>query len=110
VITVHVHHLDPATGLGAHVADVTCPADDCLLALDHAWNLTQNINGSWSRGPTFDNGSANPDHNAHVIRIAPLPVLGGKLYGLRSSMVGDQFEIGGRRWAVAASGFQEVSQ
>jgi hypothetical protein len=78
-------------------------------ALERAFRLTQNLEGSRSRGPTLDNGKGfmvdNPDHDPAVTVLAPLPVIDGQTYGLRSSMMGDVFEVGGTRYRVAAMGF-----
>ena len=82
-------------------------------ALEWAWRRTQNIAGSWSRGPLFDGPDepheVNGDHHPAVTVLAPLPVVDGKVYGLRSSMVGDVFEVGGRRYEVAMLGFKEIA-
>jgi hypothetical protein len=50
-------------------------------------NLPSSITGSWSRDDIADNSDYNPNH---VNRIAPLNEGG---MGLRSSMMGDLFEI-----------------
>lgn len=81
---------------------------DVWPALDFAWRHTQNIDGSWSRGPEIG-GRPNGDYRPEIERVAPLPIHEGKTYGLRSSMVGDVFEIDGRRFRVAAIGFAEIA-
>jgi hypothetical protein len=120
-LLVKVHHIDLETGRLTHVADVACactPHDEGqandpnreprLEALEYAWERTQNLGGSWSKGLRFEDGGANLDFSPDVTVVAPLPVEDGRTYGLRSSMVGDVFEIGGQRWAVANIGFQEI--
>jgi hypothetical protein len=77
------------------------------VACETAWRLTQNLSGSWSRLAVFEDGSANGDYCPWIEVVAPLPVLDGKTYGLRSSMMGDLFEVDGRRFRVAALGFTE---
>ena len=77
-------------------------------ALEYAWRRTQNIDGSWSRPARFPDGAPNGDFSPDVVALAPLPVVDGKTYGLRSSMVGDVFEIGERRFRVANLGFTEI--
>jgi hypothetical protein len=77
-------------------------------ACELAWRIVQNINGSWSRGPQFDDGATNPDFNEHVEVVAPLPVIDGKTHGLRSAMMGDVFEIDGERYRVAMVGFDKI--
>lgn len=90
-------------------------------ALEFAFRRTQNIAGSWSQGPrlpdlhgrTDASGEPitwqNDDHHPAVTLLAPLHVEDGKTYGLRSSMMGDVFEVAGRRYRVAAMGFTEIA-
>jgi hypothetical protein len=104
----HQHALDGGRFAKVAEIEVNDPAEagDVQACLDGAWRLTQNLEGSWSRGPTFDDGSPNLDHSAAIKVCAPLPVHNGKTYGLRSSMVGDVFEIGGQYFKVASIGFE----
>ncbi len=79
-------------------------------ALECGYQLTQNINGSWSQGPTLDNGRGflvdNDDYDANVRRLAKLHQRDGRTYGLRSTMVGDVLCIDGVAWfEVASFGF-----
>ena len=76
-------------------------------ALEYAWRRTQNIDGSWSRGARLPSGM-NGDFSADVEVVASLPVIDGTTYGLRSSMVGDVFEIDGDRYRVANLGFEKI--
>ena len=92
--TVEVYH-GPV-----HVASVETPYADPYDALEFAWRYTQNISGSWSR-------PGNPDHRDAVTVRAMLPIIDGREYGLRSSMMGDRFIFEGVTYVVAACGFEE---
>jgi hypothetical protein len=87
--------------VGAHTRERT--------ALEFAFRRTQNIDGSWSHGPEYEDRRENPDHHPAVTRLAPLPEIEGRRYGLRSSMMGDVFEIDGRRFRCAAMGFERIA-
>jgi len=91
-----------------HVASVAVADtfETAEAALEDAYARTQNVAGSWSRGPTFEDGSANRDYDWRITVIAPLPVEDGKTYGHRSTCVGDIFEVDGVRWRVAGFGFK----
>lgn len=99
-----------------HVADITAPADfeDYVnRALEYAYTSTQNISGSWSRGPMvqFDGEFVvNADYNENVKVVAPLPVINGKTYGHRSSMVGDIFSVNDEMYRVDYAGFQNLGR
>lgn len=92
------------------VARVTAPeATSELDACELAFVLTQNIDGSWSQGPTFEDGTPNPDRRPNVEPLAPLHVEDGRVYGLRSSMTGDVMELeNGQRFRVAMVGFDRL--
>lgn len=94
-----------------HVADIYIPDRDFtndLDACETAYQFTQNISGSWSVGPEYEDGRMNEDYNPAVTRVVCLPVYNGKQRGLRSSMMGDIFAINGRRYECAMVGFKEV--
>lgn len=102
-----------------HVADVEIPADALIdhmimTALEYAYRWTQNIDGSWSMGeniPDYRDPRLmvdNPDFNPNVTVVQPLPVIDGKTWGHRSSMIGDEFEVDGKRYRVATFGFDKV--
>lgn len=76
--------------------------------LEHAFRATQNIAGSWSRGPFYEDGTVNPDYEEGIRVAAPLPVHGGVVYGHRSSMVGDVFIMDGVTYEVGVVGFKEL--
>lgn len=93
-----------------HVANVAAPTWESQL--EYAWHRTQNIMGSWSRGPVLPNGDFNEDFSTDVSRLVPLPTYLGEEVGLRSSMVGDRFVVvdGDQRrtYEVASVGFKEI--
>ncbi len=116
---VKVHHRDDrADDRFVHVATVETPEIDIGAALEFAWERTQNIEGSWSKGPVFPADQtwsgkleANPDHHPSVT-LADGIVLkvnaSGRTLGLRSSMVGDRFEAEGMAYRAAGCGFEPV--
>jgi len=81
-------------------------------ALEYAYFRTQNLEGSWSKGPviewdgeTHDNG----DYSEDVTVMAPLHKgKDGNEYGLRSTSVGDQLLFGTVKYRVASFGFEEL--
>ena len=102
---VNVFHHDG----GTHVARITTTETTLDDALERAWRLIQNIGGSWSRGPKLIDGSPNGDFSPEIEVVAPLIVRDGQTFGLRSSMVGDVFEIdGGDRYRVEGFGFAKI--
>jgi len=101
MLTVEVYHsvMHPRT----HVATVKTDSVEVAEALEYAFRWTQNIHGSWSKPGT-------PDSNNNVTVHAPLPEHNGMVYGLRSSMVGDEFIIDGKTYTVASHGFLELPE
>ena len=82
-----------------------------LEALEYAYRVTQNIEGSWSKGPTIEWEGAihdNPDFNPDITVMQPLHVKDGKTYGLRSTSMGDQMLLGNRKYEVDVVGFKEL--
>ena len=80
-------------------------------ALEYAYRRTQNIEGSWSKGPviewegeTHDNG----DYSEDITVMAPLHKKDGKEYGLRSTSMGDHILFGTVKYKVDSFGFSEV--
>ena len=72
-------------------------------ACEYAYRWTQNLADSWSHP------AGVIDKNENVEIVGELPVVGGKTYGLRSSMMGDRFYLGdGKVYDVAMLGFDEV--
>jgi hypothetical protein len=83
-------------------------------ALEYVYRVTQNIQGSWSKGEFFENGERNPDFNEAIDVIEPLVKdFWGDVLGHRSMMVGDWIHLiaanGGNIgwWRVAPIGFKE---
>lgn len=84
-------------------------------ALEYAYHRTQNLHGSWSRGPEFEfNGEIhqNPDFSEDVTVMADLPVHEGVEYGLRSTSMGDHMLYGNKkyRYEVDFAGFKELGE
>lgn len=99
VANIHLDtdHLDPA------------PSTEAILEM--AWRLTQNIEGSWSRGPLFETGEENYDYDPRIEVVASLRVdANGKTWGHRSSMVLDEFELNGETYVCKTSGFELKSK
>ena len=117
--TVQIFHAEPFNG-GAepparyvHAADYAeafDPAneDHLFMALERAFQFTQNIHGSWSRGPTLEDGTPNHDHREGVTVRQPLHQENGQTYGLRSSSCGDVFQVGTRLFRAATIGFKPL--
>jgi hypothetical protein len=97
------------TGNFVHIANIRV-SDDMTdeQALEYAWRHTNNINGSWSIGPVYDDLTPNDDYCEFVEVVAPLFVFEGRTMGFRSSMVGDRFSIDDRVYEVASLGFNRV--
>jgi len=71
-------------------------------ALEYAYRYTNNVDGSWSM-------KIGADANDDVTVLAPLHVTkDGRTMGLRSSMMGDRFEVDGVDYRVAVFGFKKV--
>lgn len=81
-------------------------------ALEYAYFRTQNLEGSWSKGPTIEWDGAthnNGDFSEDITVMAPLHEgRDGKVYGLRSTSVGDQMLMGTVKYRVANFGFEAV--
>ena len=80
-------------------------------ALEYAFERTNNIMGSWSRGETFEyNGETfvNEDYSPDVTVMADLPVSErtGETMGLRSTSMGDRMIVGNTVYRVAMCGFE----
>jgi hypothetical protein len=80
-------------------------------ALEYAYRRTQNIEGSWSKGPTIEwDGEThdNGDYSEDITVMQPLHVSEGKTYGLRSTSVGDHILFGTVKYRVDSFGFSEL--
>ncbi len=110
IVKVLYHDLE--AGEFVHVANVNVPKhqlgfkNDELDACEYAFARTQNIFGSWSRGPVFEDGEHNEDFSENVDVIKPLATYNGKAYGHRSSMMGDLFVVNGNIYICKAVGFE----
>lgn len=100
-----------------HVANINfqhlSPNDpvDIKEGLELSFQYTQNIMGSWSRGPRIEiegKFQQNPDWYSNVEVVKPLEIYNGQEYGHRSSMVGDRMLVDGKIYEVATFGFNEV--
>ena len=109
---VKVIYFDSETKKFEPVALVKVPAHQTGFnagdtdALEYAFTRTQNIFGSWSKGPQFEDGETNEDFSENVVPIAPLPTYLGRTLGHRSSMVGDLFAIDGKIYICKGIGFE----
>lgn len=79
-----------------------------MEALEVAYRLTQNLEGSWSMGEYID-GKLNPDWHPAVEVLQPLEVIKGQEWGHRSSMIGDVFLVDGREYQVDTFGFKRIN-
>lgn len=80
-------------------------------ALEYAYFRTQNLHGSWSKGPVIEwdgQTHTNGDYSDDITVMAELETHEGKTYGLRSTSVGDQMLLGNTKYRVASFGFKEV--
>jgi hypothetical protein len=80
-------------------------------ALEYAYRRTQNIEGSWSKGPTIEwegQEHDNGDYSEDITVMQPLHVSEGKTYGLRSTSVGDHILFGTVKYKVDSFGFSEL--
>ena len=80
-------------------------------ALEYAYFRTQNLHGSWSKGPTIEwkgETHENGDYSEDVTVMAPLHERDGVEYGLRSTSMGDQMLLGNTKYEVAAFGFEQL--
>jgi hypothetical protein len=109
---VKVIYFDPATSAMDIVALVNVPTHQLgfkeveLDACEYAYARTQNIFGSWSMGPSFENDTPNEDYSENVVVVMPLVTVGGRKYGHRSSMVGDLFVVNGNIYVCDTFGFK----
>jgi hypothetical protein len=80
-------------------------------ALEYAYRRTQNIDGSWSKGPVIEwegQEHDNGDYSEDITVMQPLHVSEGKTYGLRSTSVGDHILFGTVKYRVDSFGFSEL--
>jgi len=111
LITVYYHErhaTDAAQDTFTAVASVSTAAPHVLDALEEAFEATQNIEGSWSRGRFYEDGTPNRDFSEAVTVLAPLPTHLGRTYGHRSSMTGDIFRVGAEWFICRTIGFEPI--
>ena len=93
------------------VAFVECGERTGSDALEYAYFRTQNIEGSWSKGPVIEwegQEHDNGDYSKDITVMAPLETVDGKTYGLRSTSVGDHIVFGTVKYKVDSFGFSEL--
>ena len=93
------------------VAFVECGERTGSDALEYAYRRTQNIEGSWSKGPVIEwegQEHDNGDYSEDITVMAPLHNKDGKTYGLRSTSVGDHIVFGTVKYKVDSFGFSEL--
>jgi hypothetical protein len=104
---VKVIHFDIETNEFVPIALVNVPVHQTdTRALEYAFNVTQNVFGSWSKGPQFEHGEINEDFSENVEVLAPLPTYLDRTLGHRSSMVGDLFVVNGNVYICKGIGFE----
>ena len=118
----HAYFQKSYTGDVKRVAEVEIPASmSTEEALEFVYCRLQNINGSWSMGPTFEfvgtkgsnvrSGDPNHDYSEAVKFVGEYPEhCDGSKMGERSMMVGDLITFNGKVYEVAAFGFEEYKE
>ena len=96
-----------------HIANVNI-ADDVpvMEALEVVFRKTNNIEGSWSKGPTFEvKGETfdNSDYSENVEVVKPLLVKDGVEWGHRSTSVGDYVIVDGTKYNCASVGWEAAA-
>jgi hypothetical protein len=96
-----------------HVANVDAPDHyDTERALEYAYRRLQNIEGSWSMGPTLEFEPTavidNPDYDVNITVLKPLREGMGRKYGHRSCSVYDRMIVDGKIFQVSCVGFKEI--
>ena len=99
------------------VAEVEIPQDMITEeALEFVYGRLQNIHGSWSMGPNFEEcggrlGRENHDYNEAVKFVGEYPEhCDGSKMGERSMMMGDLVVLDGKTYEVALFGFEEYKE
>lgn len=96
------------------VGEFSYEGSDVEKALDAAWKASNNIEGCWSMSIAefreYFGESDNPDYDPRMKRVGELVKSGDKVFGLRSSKVGDLFEIDGVDYVVRGMGFAKLSE
>jgi hypothetical protein len=96
------------------VAEINVADMQGTEALEYVFRVTQNLEGSWSKGPAIEwDGEIhnNPDFNPNITVTEPLKVgKNGNTYGHRSTSVGDYVLLGEELWRVAYAGFEPAQE
>lgn len=108
---IKVYHKDWNTGEFVHVANVDIGQNfNVEHVLEYAYRWTNNVEGSWSiKEKVFDDGHVNGDYNERVDVVAPLHIIDGRTYGLRSTSIDDMMIINGEEYIVNTFGFRKNS-
>lgn len=111
VIVYQRERYGDVSSLFERVAEVDAPEElELMDALEYAYRWTNNINGSWSKGASFEwDGEIheNPDYNPNV-NFVGIPHPEG--YGHRSTSMGDVMFANGKNYEVAMCGFEELER
>ena len=100
---VTVFHKDFDSYAFTRVAVVNANTNDEKEACEYAYRWTQNIHDSWSHPEGVE------DKNPNVEIVGELPMHNGKVFGLRSSMMGDRFYVeDGDAYECAMIGFEAL--
>jgi len=98
-----------ANEFGDNTMGYTKVADVNVDTIVEAFRLTNNINGSWSRGPEFEyegNKIVNDDYDPRVKITTDLPInkKTNEVMGLRSTSSGDVIYDGNKHWFLVPIG------
>ncbi len=116
----HVYFVS-SLGTAKRVAEVDVPDSmDIHEGLEFVYHRLQNVNGSWSMGPNFEecprrNGEPNHDFWKEVKFVGKFPQhCDGSILGERSMMKGDLVHLVGERinktFKVAMFGFEAYKE
>ena len=113
---IHSAFLDAdETATEVAVIDLEQTGQSRIQDLETVFQITQNIEGSWSQGSKIWTSSGdcivNEDYDERICTIVPLPVHKGRRYGLRSTSVGDHVKTDcGELWICASMGWKQVDE
>ena len=97
-----------------HVANVQAPEHyDAERSMEYAFRRLQNLEGSWSMGPSIEYAGEmvkNGDYSAFIDVLKPLHRgHDGQLWGHRSVSMYDRMIVDGKIYEVDCIGFKEVA-
>ena len=113
---IHSAFLDAdETATEVAVIDLEQDGQSRIQDLETVFQITQNIEGSWSQGSKIWTSSGdcivNEDYDERICTIVPLPVHKGRRYGLRSTSVGDHVKTDcGELWICCSMGWKQVDE